>query len=506
MDNFDRIVQKLDSAEADYQILDTGTPSLLLDDQIKGLGLLYRDCLGTLLIKNGKGKYFALLRRDDHMIDPKKLNHYLGSKTFEMCKTEDLKKFKFAPGLLSPILIQDNATVPVSILVDENAKEMGYVYCGPSKAGKTLKISREDLLANIGTYEYADFTVPNPKRQDNIEIKAGMRILSGITPSSAQGLHLGNYLGAVKPHIELQDIGECFYFIADYHALNTVCDPTVFENNVIETYMEYMALGIDPNKTHFYVESHISAIFELTEIIGNVVTLAEMKRMHGYKDKLQNADTDVNTINMGLFNYPILMAADILLFEPDFIPVGDDQSQHVEICRDIAKSFNNRYGDVLKVPRLYLKRETQRLVGTDGERKMSKSLGNVISIFADENTVRSQIMGVTTDRNRIHPDDPGDPGKNPMFEYMRNMNYDTKKRVDFENRYRLGTVGDVEIKKDFCEFFLEYFKESRARYNTLLGKKPEVVELMNSQAKEVTKIAQATIEKVRKAIGAIYIK
>ena len=333
---------------------------------------------------------------------------------------------------------------------------------------------------------------------------SGKRILSGITPSSSKGLHLGNYLGAVKPQVEFQDKGQCFYFIADYHALNTVYDPITFSNNVYETYLDYLALGIDIKKTTFYIESHIKSIFELTEILNNVVTLAEMKRMHAYKDKLADPEADEDLVNMGLFNYPILMAADILNFEPDIIPVGEDQSQHVEICREIAQTFNNRYGFIIKVPELYVKKDVARVPGTDGIRKMSKSLGNDLTLFADEKTIYKQVMGIVTDPNRIRIDDPGDPQKNVIFKYLRLMDYNENEILSFEEKYRLGTIGDVELKKNFYEFFLSYFKQFRDKRAELAKDKDSILKLISENGAKANEAAEPIIKKIRKAIGAIY--
>lgn len=330
------------------------------------------------------------------------------------------------------------------------------------------------------------------------------RVLSGINPSSSKGLHLGNYLGAVKSHVDFQNQGQCLYFIADYHALNTVHDAKEFSHNVYETYLDYLALGIDLEKTIFYVESHVPAIFELSEILKNVVNVGQMMRMHAYKDKLADADADIGIINMGLFNYPILMAADILAFDTDIVPVGEDQTQHVEVARDIAQSFNRRYGNILKVPELYVKKDVARVPGTDGVRKMSKSLGNDLTIFADDETIKKQVMGIVTDPNRIKKDDPGDPEKNVIFKYMQLMGYDEGRRLDFEERYRQGTVGDIEIKQAFLAFYLEYFRRFKAIRAELAKDPAAIIDLMRSNAAKANEIAQEVIYKVRQAIGAIY--
>jgi len=226
--------------------------------------------------------------------------------------------------------------------------------------------------------------------------------------------------------------------------------------------------------------------------------------MHGYKDKLSDPNAGEEAINMGLFSYPVLMAADILIFEPDIIPVGEDQTQHVEICRDIAKSFNNRYGKILKIPELYVKPSVARVPGTDGVRKMGKSLGNDITIFADENIIKQQIMNITTDPNRIKKDDPGDPTKNVIFKYLKLMNFNESQLSNFESRYLGGTIGDVELKEEFYKFFLEYFREFREKRIELAKDKEQILELMKQNAEKANLIAEKTIRKVRDSIGAIY--
>lgn len=335
--------------------------------------------------------------------------------------------------------------------------------------------------------------------------KTRKRILSGITPSSSKGLHLGNYLGAVKPHVDFQDEGECLYFIADYHALNTVQSPKEFAHNTFETYLDYLALGLDLNKTTFYVESHVPVIFELTEILNNVINVGQMMRMHAFKDKLADPNADIGTVNMGLFTYPILMAADILAFDVDIVPVGEDQAQHVEVARDIAQAFNRKYGQILKVPELYIKKEVARVIGTDGVRKMGKSLGNDITVLAEPDTVNKQIMSIATDPARIKKDDPGDPEKNVIFKYLELMGFDAAKQVEYAERYRAGTIGDVELKKEFAEFFLEYFKAAREK-RAELAKDPEaIIQMMKQNAQKANEIANQVMQRVREGIGAIYL-
>jgi len=326
------------------------------------------------------------------------------------------------------------------------------------------------------------------------------RILSGINPSSTKGLHLGNYLGAVKRFVEMQHDGECFYFVANLHALNTVFSPAEVTENTNNVFLEYLAFGIDPTKTTFYVESDIPEITYLQTILNNCVTVAELQRMHGYKDKMAK-ETDQSAINVGLFNYPVLMAADILLFAPDVVPVGEDQTQHVEICREIARTFNNRYGDVLKIPELSIQKATARIIGTDGVRKMSKSLGNDLPVFASEKEIYTQVMSITTDPARIRPTDPGDPAKNICFSYLRLLSLPEDEVVAMEERYRSGTIGDVEIKKRVYELFMSTMSSFRKRKVELLAQ-PEYIRKVREQgAVKARAIAQEVLQKIQVAVG-----
>ena len=326
------------------------------------------------------------------------------------------------------------------------------------------------------------------------------RALSGITPSSTKGLHLGNYLGMVKPAVDFQKTANCFYFIANIHSLNTVFNPQEVETNTMNIFTEFLALGVDTEKTVFYVESDIPAIPSLQTILNNAVTVAELKRMHAYKDKLQD-EIAPDQISMGLFSYPVLMSADILLFDTDIVPVGEDQTQHVEICREMARTFNNRYGDVLKVPELYVKKDVARVPGIFGKKKMSKSLGNDIPIFASEQEIKKQIMQIKTDPARIHPTDPGNPDKNITFTYFELLAYDEHKCEDLKDKYRKGAIGDVEIKTIFYEFFLDYFSEFRAKKTELLKDKKRIHELRLIGAQKANEVAIPVLERVKTAIG-----
>lgn len=328
-----------------------------------------------------------------------------------------------------------------------------------------------------------------------------MRIFSGINPSSNHGLHIGNYFGAVRPQVDLQSKGECFYFVANLHSLNTVFDPNEIKNNTLNIFTEYISLGIDPEKSTFFVESDIPEIAYFQTILNNCVTVSELKRMHGYKDKLTKV-VDQDTISAGLFEYPVLMSADILAFNPDIVPVGEDQSQHVEICREIARTFNNRYGNVLKIPELSVQKNVGRVVGTDGIRKMSKSIGNDISIFAPESAVKKQIRSITTDPSRIKPTDPGDPTKNICFTYLRLLGHQDELQIEeLESRYRSGTVKDVEIKSLVEESFHYVFSPYRARKEELMENPSLIVELRQKGMEKARKVAKESLLCIKQACG-----
>jgi len=327
-----------------------------------------------------------------------------------------------------------------------------------------------------------------------------MRILSGINPSSTKGLHLGNYVGMVKHAVKLQQEGECYIFVANLHSLNTIYNPKEVAENTTNVFIEYLAFGIDPDKSTFYVESDIPQIPYLQTILNNMVTVAELQRMHGYKDKLAK-DVDSSTLNAGLFEYPVLMAADILLFDADIVPVGEDQTQHVEIACEIGRTFNNQYGMTFKIPKLSVHKDTSRVMGIDGQRKMSKSLGNDIPIFADEKLIHKQIMSITTDPARIRPTDPGDPNKNICFEYLRLIDFDNQQIIDLEARYRAGTVGDVEIKDLLYKEFMTYFNPFRQRKIALQQDLNKIANIRLLGSQKAQPIASRSLINIKKVCG-----
>ncbi|PIS08796.1 tryptophan--tRNA ligase [Candidatus Beckwithbacteria bacterium CG10_big_fil_rev_8_21_14_0_10_34_10] len=332
-------------------------------------------------------------------------------------------------------------------------------------------------------------------------MKKDYSILTGITPSGSGEVHIGNYFGVVVPFFKMaKNAKKVYFFIADLHALTTIKSKEEMQKNVENLILSYLSFGIDTEKVVFYRQSDINSHSELQTILNNVTPLGLIKRCHAYKDKLQKGLKEDN-VNMGLFSYPVLMAADILLYDPDYIPVGQDQKQHVEVTRDIADFFNKNYGQTFKLPEFYTIKETARLIGTDGKRKMSKSLGNYISIFENEKKIRNQIMNCFTDSKRIHPTDKGRVKENPIFIYHDLINENKKEVDDLKERYKQGKVGDVEVKEKLLKALLKKFSQQRQRYQEL-KKDPVIIKnILEKGTKKAQIQAQKKMIIVREKIG-----
>jgi len=332
------------------------------------------------------------------------------------------------------------------------------------------------------------------------------RIVSGITPSGNASLHIANYLGAVKQFIEMARTNECFLFVADLHALTTVQNKKQLECNVETVVLDELALlqafltKEEFDRLTFFRQSDVPEHTELSVILSNYTPYGLIKRAHAYKDKLQK-DTTEDDINMGLFCYPILMAADILLYKPDLVPVGKDQKQHVEITRDIAQRFNKTHKTkIFKLPEPYIPENVATVLGTDGKRKMSKSLGNIISIFEDEDVIKKQVMGCYTDPTRAHTTDPGHIEGNMVFTYLDFFG-DPKRTEELKMLYTQGKVADVEVKQYLFERLISYFTPARKRYQELKNNPEKVKRILKDGAERASHIAQLTMKEVRSRIG-----
>ena len=319
-----------------------------------------------------------------------------------------------------------------------------------------------------------------------------MRILSGIQPSGK--LHIGNYFGMMRPALELAQRGDAFYFIADYHALTSITDPAELRQNVLDVALDFLACGLDPQRTVFYRQSDVPLVTELTWILSCVTPMPMLENCVSYKDKIAQGLRP----NLGLFAYPVLQAADILIVQSDCVPVGRDQKQHIEITRDIAGAFNRQYGEVFRIPDASIRAEVAVMPGTDG-RKMSKSYDNAIEIFGDEKVTRKKIMSIVTDSQ---------PVEAPKKDLDRNIPLQLFKAVapadkarEMEAKLAAGGYGYGDAKKELASVLLEYFAPMRARRAELVKNLDYVHEVLRKGAERANAVADETMRKVREAVG-----
>ena len=323
--------------------------------------------------------------------------------------------------------------------------------------------------------------------------KKKLRVLSGIQPTGE--LHLGNYFGMMSRMIEYQNNSDLFCCIVNYHALTTIQDKNTLKNNTINAAIDFLALGMDPQKSTFWIQSDIPQVAELTWLLSNMTSVGLMERSTSYKDKIDKGLTP----HMGLFSYPVLMAADILLYGSNVVPVGKDQKQHLEITRDIAIKFNNTYGEILIVPEPDIEEKTMLVPGVDGQ-KMSKSYGNTIPIFADDNKLKKIVMSIVTDSSGI--DDPKDKDT-PLYKlYSLFLNNDEKKILS--DRYDTPGLRYGDIKKELLEKIYEHFSPYKKRREYLFNNLDEVYDILNQGREKATVVASEYINKTRKAMGIAY--
>jgi len=319
------------------------------------------------------------------------------------------------------------------------------------------------------------------------------RVLSGIQPSGT--LHLGNYFGMMSRMIDYQENSDLFCFIVNYHALTTIHDKTALQENTINAALDFLALGMDPAKSTFWIQSDVPQVTELTWLLSNMAGVGLMERSTSYKDKIEKGLKP----HMGLFSYPILMAADILLYGSDTVPVGKDQKQHLEITRDIAIKFNNTYGDILVIPEASINQDTKLVPGVDGQ-KMSKSYGNTVPIFAEEKIIKKAVMSILTDSAGIN--DPKDKDT-PLFQ-IYSMFLDSEEKKLLIDRYDTPGLRYGDLKKELFEKTIEYFSPYRAKRNQLLENIDFVYESLELGKIKASKVADEYILKIRSAMGLDY--
>ena len=319
------------------------------------------------------------------------------------------------------------------------------------------------------------------------------RSLSGIQPSGI--LHLGNYFGAMKQFIDFQDTYDGFYFIADYHSLTSLTKPESLRENTYNIVLDYLALGLDPKKSTIFLQSSVPLHTELMWILSNLTPMALLERGHAYKDKISKGGKP----NVGLFNYPVLMASDILIYDTDFVPVGKDQKQHIEFTRDFAIRFNEFYNkEIFKLPEALILDTVATVVGTDGD-KMSKSYGNIINMYVPEKELKKQVMSIVTDSTPL--EEPKNPDNNITKLYSL---FSTEKELNImKEKFVAGNYGYGHAKKELLERILDYFKEQREIRFKLENNLDYVNKILKDGSIKANELASKKMKEVREVVGLI---
>ncbi|MBL9129147.1 MAG: tryptophan--tRNA ligase [Verrucomicrobiales bacterium] len=319
-----------------------------------------------------------------------------------------------------------------------------------------------------------------------------MRILSGIQPSGS--LHLGNYFGMMRPAIELQNQGDAYYFIADYHSMTSLFDAAARRKNCLDVALDFLACGLDPKRAVFFRQSDVPEHCELTWLLSTVTPMGLLERCHSYKDKTARGIP----INHGLFAYPVLMAADILIYDSNVVPVGRDQKQHVEVTRDIAIKFNEAYGTTFVVPEPRIRDEVAVVPGTDGQ-KMSKSYGNTVEIFGDEKALKKKVMSIVMDSRT--PDEPKPDADQNHAVKLLHLVAPADVATSVESRLRAGGFGYGDLKKALFEHYWNYFAEARARRKELEANLDFVHAVLKDGADRARAVASVVLKRARRACG-----
>ncbi|PYR74750.1 MAG: tryptophan--tRNA ligase [Acidobacteria bacterium] len=328
------------------------------------------------------------------------------------------------------------------------------------------------------------------------------RVVSGMRPTGQ--LHLGHLVGALKKWVSLQDRYDCFYFVADWHALTSeYADTSRIVPGADEMVADWIAAGLDPEKSTFFIQSLVPEHAELFLLLSMVVPVPWLERVPTYKEQ-QDALRDKDLSTIGFLGYPLLQTADVAMYDARFVPVGNDQVAHLELAREVVRRFNNFFGDVLVEPEPILS-DVSRLPGLDGDKKMSKSLGNTIHLSDDADTVKKKVMQMYTDPKRVRADIPGTVEGNPVFMYHDAFNPDGAEVEDLKTRYRTGKVGDVEVKQKLAKALNTHLDPMRARRADLLAKPSHVREILREGSRKARAVAQEKMSLVRDAVKLRYV-
>lgn len=318
-----------------------------------------------------------------------------------------------------------------------------------------------------------------------------MRVLSGIQPTGR--FHWGNYFGAIRQYIDLQTEHDGYYFIANLHALTTIRDPALLRDLTRDAALDLLALGLDPEKATLFIQSDVPQVSQLTWILMTSTPMGLLERCHAYKEKKARGIT----ADAGLFTYPVLMSADILAYDANWVPVGQDQVQHIEVCRDLASSFNHHFGESFVLPEARLLSDAAKVPGTDGE-KMSKSYDNIIGIFEEEKAARKKVMRIQTDSRPM--EDPKDPETDPLFQLLRLMAAPAEIEAMAE-LYRTGGFGYGQVKKAVAEAAESFFADARARRKEFEQRPDTVNDILAAGAAQARETASAVLARVEQACG-----
>jgi tryptophanyl-tRNA synthetase len=327
------------------------------------------------------------------------------------------------------------------------------------------------------------------------------RILTGDRPTGP--LHLGHYVGSVRNRVEMQDRYDCYFIIADLHVLTTRQtkeDLLEVRENIRQVVIDWLACGIDPVKSVIYLQSACPAVYEMNLIFENLLSINRLSGLPSLKEMAKNAHLDPDNVPFGLLGYPVLQSADILMGKADAVPVGKDNEAHVELCRDIARRFNQLYGEVFPMPVVILG-EVPTLIGTDGKGKMSKSAGNAIMLSDDAKTVEKKVKGMYTDPKRIHAHVPGTVEGNPVFEYHKTFNPNKDEVAEMGRRYQEGTISDVEVKGRLIEVINQFLDPIRERRKAIEQQKGYVEKVIFEGTLKMIDISNQTLKEMKSAMG-----
>ena len=323
-------------------------------------------------------------------------------------------------------------------------------------------------------------------------------LVTGDRPTGS--LHLGHYVGTLENRIKLQDSYNCFFLIADLHMLTTHHDKVDGLNeNIIELVIDWLSVGLDPSKSCFYLQSKIPEISELTVLMSMLCSVPRIQRIPTLKEKITSMNLNDN-YSLGLLSYPVLMSSDILVFNASAVPVGEDQLSHVELTRELARRFNSSYKDIFIEPEPLISK-VSRLVGTDGQGKMSKSLNNSIYLSDSEDIVKNKVMKMYTDPNRTSADIPGKVEGNPVFIYHDIFNSNKEELDDFKDRYSKGKIGDVEVKKSLIKNINNFLNPIREKRSEILKNKSEILDIIIEGSKKAREAARDNLELIKDAMS-----